>query len=406
MSVPSLEGDLLNAEIAAAVLVAWAMVVLTGDGAPRWRAGAAGVVLGMALAFKAVFVVDAAAVLAIPLWMARSGGTSWRRAVPTMAIVAGAAAGLVALVVAVVALTGSLGGLLDVVFRQDVSYLQLTTGPGGSVVRAASGTRLLSTVLLLARIAVPLVGLGLLAWRLSFRGRLWGAILAWWLGCDLAGVMVSDRGFSHYAVQAEVVVALTAATLAVGAWRRRRWHRLAAVAVVLGAWPVIWLVLFVPGAEVALANGRSLPRLENGSFRTTQIFEYYRLSWEHATGATSTPTYEAFFPTDMVRQRAAVALFERYSVPGQRVFVWGTIHWSYALSDRLPAGRYVSLNSAYAVDPGSQPRLLAELKARPPAVLIADIPLPPPVVELMTALRYVRMPGAAAGDDAWVAPRA
>jgi hypothetical protein len=62
------------------------------------------------------------------------------------------------------------------------------------------------------------------------------------------------------------------------------------------------------------------------------------------------------------------------------------------------------LNSAYTVDPGSQQRLLAELAAHPPAVLIADIALPPPVLDFLQGRHYQRLAGAGAGDDAWVAP--
>jgi hypothetical protein len=113
--------------------------------------------------------------------------------------------------------------------------------------------------------------------------------------------------------------------------------------------------------------------------------------------------YEALFPTDLGRQHAVVDLFRQYSQPGDRVFVWGTVHWAYALADRVPAGRYVTLNSAYAIDPGAQSRLVAELTAQPPVVLIADLPLPPPILDLVHRLNYQLRPGAAAGADVWIA---
>ena len=84
--------------------------------------------------------------------------------------------------------------------------------------------------------------------------------------------------------------------------------------------------------------------------------------------------------------------------------MWGVVHWAYALSNRLPAGRYVSLNPAYTVDPGAQARLIAELTAHPPAILIADVPLTAPALDLLQRLNYQRLPGAAAGADAWIAP--
>ena len=113
----------------------------------------------------------------------------------------------------------------------------------------------------------------------------------------------------------------------------------------------------------------------------------------------------AFFPTDLRRQRATVDLFRQRAKPGDRVFVWGTIHWSYALSDRLPAGRYVSLNSAFVVDRRAEPRLIKELASNRPVVLVVDVPLPAPVLDMVQGGGYVLLRGAAGGDDVWVLER-
>jgi hypothetical protein len=407
-SLPNLEGDLFNAELLGAVFVVWAIVLLTGPGAGRSpRRGAAvsaGVLLGLALLCKGVFVFDLLAVAAVPLWAGRAGllsGAKVRRRL--LALTAGAVA-MLAAAVAVLAARGSVSGLLNVVLHQDVSYVERTTGPGGSVLTGTSGHPVLDTVLLLARVAVP-VGIGVaLAWRWSAQGRLWPAIAAGWLGADLAAAMVSSREFPHYVLQAVPAAALATALVARAAWARRGGFRWAAIAAVLALWPVLQAAMVLPRAQVAWAEGDPFPPLETDSFRVAQLPAYYRLGWQRIAGRVSTAKYDTLFPTDLPRLRATVALFDHWAGPGDRVFVWGTIHWSYALSDRLPAGRYVSLNSAYQVDPAAAPRLLAELAARPPAVLVADIPLAPAVRDLLARLDYRRLPGAAGGDDGWVAP--
>jgi Dolichyl-phosphate-mannose-protein mannosyltransferase len=405
MSLPNLQGDVLNAELVGAAAVLWAMVLITARGMRRWHAVLAGGLLALAFLAKGVFIVDIAAALAIPLWLARSSRKPWRTALPIARDIAAGLLAVLSVTTIVLASTGSIGGLIDVLLRQDVDYVQLANGPNGAVLTSITvGSRALFTLLLLLRVAVPLIGLGLTAWWASRNGFFWAAVLAWWLGCDLAGAMVSDRGFSHYAQQAVGPLAIGAALIATALWRRRGAARPAAVLLVLLTWPVLELTLILPRAEVALAQDRPFPQLEVDNFRTPQVGEYYRLSWEELTGTVSQRTYEAFFPTDLERLRAVVDLFRHYSRPGDRVFVWGIVHWAYAVSDRLPAGRYVSLNPAYAVDPGAQPRLIAELTEHPPAVLIADVALPAPALDLLQRLHYQRLAGAAAGADAWIAP--
>lgn len=405
MSLPNLEGDVLNAELIGAAAMLWAVALIASQPRRRWHAVLAGGLVAFACLTKAVFVFDIAAALAIPLWLARSSRKPWRAALPVVRDIAAGIVGFLVAATMLLAATGSVGGLIDVLLHQDVDYLQLTNGPGGSVLTSISpGSRAGFTLLLVVRVAVPLLALGLTAWWASARGSFWAAVLAWWLGCDLAAAMVSDRGFPHYVQQAVGPLAVGAALLATTVWRRRGAGRPAAVLLVALTWPVLELALVLPRAEVALARHRPFPPLEVDGFRTSQVGEYYRLSWDKLTGSVSQRTYEALFPVDLGRIRAVTDLFKQDASPGDRVFVWGVVHWAYALSDRVPAGRYVSLNTAYAVDPDAQERLIAELTAHPPAVLVADFALPAPVLNLLDQLRYERQAGVAAGDDVWLAP--
>jgi hypothetical protein len=303
---------------------------------------------------------------------------------------------------------GSLGGLLDVVAHQDVTYVRWANGVGATTTSGAvspASTQTLLGALAASRIIAP-VALGALAAAWAARQG-WGgmAVSAWWLGCDLATVMLSARGFTHYVQQAEAALALVAALLAAWALRRyRTWGVGLAALVMVAAWLTCELVLWLPRAEVATALGWPLPSPELHNFRALELPRYYLRTWQHLTGAISEQDYERGFPGHVGRKLAMVSLFVAHSRPGQRVFVWGAVPWVYALSNRLPAGRYVTLNSAYYLDPEAETKLLRDLAHHPPAVLVVDHPPPPDLWLLLHSLRYRVIPQGVAGDDYWLAP--
>lgn len=86
------------------------------------------------------------------------------------------------------------------------------------------------------------------------------------------------------------------------------------------------------------------------------------------------------------------------------MFVWGSIHWAYALGDRTPAGRYVTLNSAYYLDKRNEATLLHDIFTNPPAVIIVDAPPPHIVFTWLEDHHYTYIRHAIAGDDYWLAP--
>jgi hypothetical protein len=382
-SLPNLDGDILNSEIAALPLTLGAMllVVLGSPVRPR-SALMAGALLGAALLFKAVLIADVAEVLSAPLWLNLAARRKPAAAdLQVLAWLLAGAAWLLGCVAAVLALGGSLSGLIDVVTRQDVTYVQWANGFGVGVNSAASGAALGSLPLLAgSRLgAVLLLGAGLAVW--AARRRCGGAaVVAWWLGCDLATVMLSARGFTHYVQQAEGPLALAVAMAGVWALGARpaagRWLAAGASGLVLSL-ALCELVLWLPRAEVATALGSPLPAPELHNFRAAQLPGYYARSWERLTGSLPDQAYFASFPGHVERKLAVISLFMNHSRPGQRVFVWGAMPWVYAVSDRLPAGRYVTLNSAYYLDPGAEGKLLQDLANHPPAVLVVDHPPPP-----------------------------
>jgi hypothetical protein len=400
-SLPNLDGDLLNAEPVGAALVAAAVALLLRKRpASTMSSIAAGILVGAACLFKAVFVVDVMVAAGIGTCIALAAGRRPGRSEAREAVLIGVGM-LVCLVVATVplALGGSLPGLVDVLVHSDVGYLANANGVGGS--RAV-----LLVLLTIVRLVAVLLG-G--AWLTLFAARHRHAgftLLAWWLTWDVLGAVSSARGFTHYAQQLEPALALATALGAVTLVGRRRasLSALAAVTVLL-AWPFTELVLLLPRLQVAAVTGEAVLPLERHNFDASQMPGYYAASWRRLLGEGDEADYDRIFPTDMHRQAAVVALFDSVD-PTQRVFVWGSIHWAYARSDRLSAGRYVTLNSAYYLDPDNQRRLIDDLERRQPAIIVVDAELPTRLVAALQRSGYRRVPHGVAGEDYWKAPSA
>jgi Dolichyl-phosphate-mannose-protein mannosyltransferase len=409
-SVPNFTGDQLNAEIAGAPWVLAAMLVLVWRfpvGAAR--ALAAGALLGVALLFKTTFAADLVAALAVPL-IAATGEVGERRRIGwgdagRSALVAAGAGVLVAAALVPVWRQGALPALVDVVAHQDVRYARWAQVAGvGPLDFAARPGPLLQVLAATRLLAVLGTGAGA-ALILARRGPRTGALLAWWLACDLAATMADSRAFTHYALAMVGALALAAGLAADRAWRSQTLGDvLLGVGALVATWPVIIGALFLPRLEASLALGRGRPPLTQEGSGGRDDAGYYLRAAGMLTGRLSPAAWDSSFAgTEYPSDEARAALLRRHSRPGDPVFVWGwTSSWVYALADRPPAGRFVWMNTAYHLDPDG-PRLLhADLAQHPPTVLIAEQPPDATVRGLLLRLGYSVVHDPA--GDCWLAP--
>jgi hypothetical protein len=413
VSVPNFAGDQVNAELAGALPALAAMLVLL------WRtpislrrALCAGLLLGTALLFKATFALDVLAALAIPLLLALSARRRVARGdiAACLAMLAGIAVLCGAAAVAVAA-RGSLTALVDVLVHHDLRYAQWgqTAGADGLPVADFSATpSLLLRAVAYSRLLVMVGGGALIAVLLARRGRRAAAVVSFWLACDLAAAMLDNRALTHYGQQAEGALALSAALAAVALWQRHTpLTRLLSLATLPVMWAVLIAALFVPRAESALATGHRLPPLtrENSSGRT--LPSYYANALRLATGRMSLDAYRATFtgavyPDD----EHMAALLAAHSTAGQHVFVWGDRSpWVYALADRLPASRFVWMDSAYRLYPDSASLLVDDLRHTPPEALLAQQALTPELRDFLQQRGYTLAERTRYGD-LWIAAAA
>jgi hypothetical protein len=388
-SLPSLDGDLFNAELFGATFVAAAIAIVLHSSRPIWLI-VAGALAGLALLFKGVFAADLLVVMGIAAIVAIARGRTVLRS--SCAVLAGWS-----IVAASAALAlfeqGALGAAIAVLARSDVGYVAAYGSQGFAGISGA--------MLTAARVLIPVgAGAGFAA-ALTVRRRLAAAALSWWLGWDVASSMVSGRGFPHYVQQAEPAICVALAVAASALWRRYGHKGMFAAATVAAAVISCFLVLLVPPAELSLAQGRGLPGLRVDSVAASGLPAYYVDGYRRLLDPSAAPAFDRLLPANLTLQRTAVSEIDSHSAQGDRVYVWGWIPWIYTLSNRAPAGRYVALDSAYYVEPSAQATLLHDLEAHPPAVLIVETRTTPEAL-LDFLGRHHYQHAASEGVDLWV----
>lgn len=409
-SVPNFTGNQLNAEIAGVLPVLAAMLLLVGrTPISARRALTAGVLLGFGLLFKATFAADVLAGLAVPSLVALAQGRRpGSKELTTTVLIGAGTLALCAAAAVGVQLHGSVRALLDVVLHQDPRYAawgQLT-GPSGTPPPTfdASPSALLRAIAY-SRLLIVVGGGAAVAILLARRGHRAGAVVAFWLACDLAATMVDNRALTHYVQQMVGSLALAAALLAAHLWRQRP---PAARALAVAALPAMWVTmlgaLFLPRAEAAVATLHRVPPLilENASGR--QLPGYYRRALDLATGRITLQQYRAAFTSPVYPAGEELArLLDAHSRPGQRVFIWGDLSsWAYAFADRQPASRFIWMDTAYQLYPDGEAVLVDDLRRSPPAVLIAEHPPSARLLDFLRGSGYTLQDHTSVGD-VWVA---
>jgi hypothetical protein len=371
LSLPTLDGDLLNVEIAALpfFLIAFALAGRRGV-APAIAAGA---LVGIALLIRPSYVLDSLVILlALVL-----PNTSVSRARLTAA-----GAGLL-LTLAGAALVLQLGGSLH-------AYLTAVSPDERAYLLWANGGSLMPLVL---RLAIGFIIAALWFW--SVRRRSW-RLLAIWLPASAVGASLTPRELSHYAIEVIPPLAIGIAALA-AFWVRRTparrwWTRLAAAALaVLPAFALLVggaeFILIAPNREVAVLQHQqaALPFLHNFSYPA--LPQYYA-RW--ANWVVRHPFQEQSlggFPGPIRSEVAEAAVLDRLadlpsadiSLPrageGIKVLILGDRSWVYFIA-RLPAATpYIALNSAFRLLPHGPDDIARAIDLHhPDLIAVADAP--------------------------------
>jgi hypothetical protein len=342
LSIPTLDGDLLNVELLALPLFLGALL-LAFDRRPPILV-AAGLLLALALATRPSFLFDSVA-LAVPLL---AGAGRVRR---IAAVAAGGAAGLAA-VAAALWLQGSLGAYVTVVMPANHSYIAW----------ANEGTDLP----LYLRLAFLFAVGAALFWRARTPA---GRLAVAWLFASVAGSSITPREITHYAHEAIPAISFAVALLVARISRRRLRipaYGLALVAVAFAA----EMVLYLPGVQTSLESGHA-PRDMYPNFAWTALPAYYANWFDYAVGARDWAQYSSRFPGSTATDAAEARLL---TLTGRapRLTVIGDRPWLFVDSGATPATRFIATNSAFWQVAGEPAELAGRIRAGCAGVIVYE----------------------------------
>jgi hypothetical protein len=176
-----------------------------------------------------------------------------------------------------------------------------------------------------------------LAKKLSFSVR----FVVIWTAFSLYGALLSSRPYPHYRLELLVPFSL--------------------LVFVVFKQPEI-ISRLVASAMLVLVV---VAYFQNG-FWCYETIDYYQNFVQFASGSKSWDEYLDFWGA---RRNYEIANYlKKHTLPSDRIFVWGTEPAIYALSDRLPVGRYTV--SYHIVDFNAYEETMAALKAMPPKYII------------------------------------
>ena len=363
LSLPVLDGDLLNVEVAALPFFMGALLLAFSRRAAVVLAS--GALLGVAVAIRPSFAFDGFA-LAIPLLASQERLRRLFLAACGLLLTA-------VVVAAILAGQGSLASYLALVIPADHAYLVWANG----------GTLFPLLVRLGALTAVAVVGMRIATTRA-------GRLAAVWLPAALAGASLTPRELTHYSHEAIPALAFTVA-LVVGQIRFR-WLAVVPAALVLIAGAEAALIL--PAQETALLNGTTPPRPYLHNFSYQGLPAYYTNWLDLILAREPAVAYADRFPGSPAVDRSEAAFLKSQpGSAGSRLIVLGDRPWLYFDAGMLPGSRYIATDSAFWRVP-SAPGELARALSSSCARFVVYASGPGNWQPALDSGAYLRLPGA------------
>lgn len=334
-SLPLLEGNIANAEIFMIGPIIGAMLLLFSSRGTYKIIFISGLLFSFAALFKIPAALDMAAVFAFWLIINVGGLKKLYAATLKMLVLA---AGFLTPILATFAYYWTQQALpqyLKAAWSQNLGYLSSWAIPqlGGGEVGLKTGLLFRTEILIL-------VLLVLLVFRKRFSKPL--LFVSVWLALSSFAALLSGRPYPHYLISTLPALSLATAFVVFGLKKQR----------------------FLPLPIIIIL----LTSLVFYKFYYYPTFSYWANFVSFATGQKSQDEYRQDFDPRVERTYKLAKMLTNRTLKKDRVFIWGTEPEIYALSRRLPPGRYTT---SYHIGDfsGEEETLEALVKQRPKYII-------------------------------------
>jgi hypothetical protein len=237
---------------------------------------------------------------------------------------------------------GVLPFYLESVWRQNFPYL-FSWGEG------QGGNLFASPLFFRGLILLALLGIFLANRKRLLRTPGFLLVLIWF-PFALFGALLSSRPYSHYLLQ--VIAPLV---LLIGFLGRLLWGK------------VDWRLILLALLSVSL----SVIAFFHYGFYTYPVSGYYQNFVQFILGKKAWPDYLNWFDGKTYRNYQVASFIEDFLPPGEPIFIWGNEPNIYALSRRLPVGRYAV--AYHILDFNRQGEVMSDLEEELPGLVIYDL---------------------------------
>lgn len=313
------EGNVANAEIFIVLPVTLAFFLTLGRRPNYWLVG---LLFALCFLFKIPAVFD---LLALVLWL-----MFWQKTKLSQLVKLGMAFALP--VLATIAYYGSLGAFTPYVrsaLLQNVGYLSSWGGSQtGLIVRFA--------IAVAASLALFLAGR-----RSKHLSRSY--LICLWFVWAMFGALLSGRPYPHYLIQPAVPLAIL---LTLFIFKQEKLLKLSILFLVLLAGAAYWQI----------------------RFWQYPILGYYQNFTVFFSGQKSLEAYRDWFDPRVNQTYRLAAYIRQTTLPDAPLFIWGDEPYVYALSQRLPVGRYTV--AYHVIDFNGYNEVISSWDQRPPKLVV------------------------------------
>lgn len=332
--IPLLEGNIANSEIfMLGPTIAGFLLLFSAKIQDGRKLFLSGLLFSAAILFKVPAVFDLLSL--VVFWIIWARVKDIPKVAKNLFILAG---GVLAPIIATMIYYWSREALpqyLNTVWSQNFFYISKWEQPPLSLLNKITQAGLPLRGIILALLVILLVFLKRYFDKTTFFTSLWFIF-------TLFAALLSGRPYPHYLIQVIPSLAILASILVFG---RERYRFL----------PVPFLLIFLFGIVFY-------------KFYYYPTFPYYANFFSFAAGQKTNPAFFEYFDKRTAQTYKIADFITKRTSPKERIFIWGTSPETYALSRRLPVGRYTT--SFHIKDFHGEEETISALKAQKPKYII------------------------------------